>query len=74
MFLIVLFPILLCSCSKVTPYLPSPPPADLTLACDALPAFDGSTMDDLVTYTLGLQGDYMICSNRQKALSTWATK
>ena len=64
----------LSSCSKASPYLPSSPPADLTLACVAMPPFEGQTMDDLVSYTLGLQGDYLICYNRQNALSTWATK
>ena len=44
------------------------------LACADMPAFDGKTMDDLVGYTLDLQGDYMICQNRQKALSTWSAK
>ena len=47
---------------------PVPPDADPP------PAFEGQTMDDLVSYTLGLQGDYLICYNRQNALSTWATK
>ena len=57
----------LCACSK-TPAATTPPPANLTVKCPGVPAFQGTTSDDLVSAHLDLIGQYRECATRHNAL------
>lgn len=50
------------------PPLLTPPPASLTVKCELLPAFEGTTADDVVSDYLNLVALYRDCSVRHNAL------
>ncbi|WP_449280333.1 Rz1-like lysis system protein LysC [Limnoglobus roseus] len=62
---------LTAACSSSTTPLRVVPPADLTQACDPLPAFRGVTMGDLFRHTITTTQMYRECKARHDALSSW---
>ena len=64
---------LLTGCSYFAKLQPAIP-ANLAVACPDVAPFDGSTLGDLMAYTVDLIGQYHECQSRMDAVGVWADR
>lgn len=64
---------LLAGCSYFATPQPAIP-ANLAVACPDVTQFDGSTLGDLMAYTVDLIGQYHECQSRMDAVGVWADR
>ena len=69
----ILVLLLLTGCSYFATPQPALP-ANLAVACPDVAPFDGSTLGDLMAYTVDLIGQYHECQSRMDAVGVWADR